>query len=242
MTSSGTRSYNPPASDLVLTAFSKGCGLSAIKLTTEHMRTAAEEANLLNAQWGNEGVCLWESKLVPTNGTPLVVGGNQIPMDPATIAILAVFLRQGNNPGSNFPADPDAKDLYLSPSSTTEWAMITNKGYRSRPTTYWWDRQISPNLNLWPVPEVSGKYTLYAQVLLQIQDTVLPSGVTLDVPQRFFDAWVDGMSTRLSRHYATDRFQLNTLCEQKSWNQAVKRGGEDVMMNIQPALYSYYRM
>ena len=70
----------------------------------------------------------------------------------------------------------------------------------------------------------------------------LPAGVTLDMPERFFDAFVDGMCTRLSRHYAPDRYQLNAMAETRSWSLAVKRGGEDVMMNISPVLAGYYRM
>lgn len=236
MSSSGTRSYNPAASDLVLTAFSKGCGLSATQLTAEHMRTATHEANLLNAQWGNEGVCLWETLAAyPGEAIPLVPGVQAYSVPPETIAILYAVLRI--NPGQL-----NQQDLVLAPLSTTEWGYITNKNFQSRPTSFWWHRIIDPNILLWPVPDSSIPYTLIIQPLLQIQDTVLPAGVTLDMPQRFFDAWVDGMATRLSRHYAPDRYQANALAETRSWSLAVKRGGEDVMMNIVPVMAGYYRM
>jgi hypothetical protein len=100
---------------------------------------------------------------------------------------------------------------------------------------------VTPVLNLWPVPDQSNLYSLFCRVLVQIQDVVLPAGLKLDMPQRFFDAFVDGLATRLSRHYAPSRFADNAAAEQHSWALAVKRGGEDVMMNIAPAIGAYYR-
>lgn len=235
MTSSGTRSFNPPASDLVLQAFSKGCGLSPMRLTQEHMQMAGIEANLINSDWSNKGVILWESVTVqlPSAGVPLTAGEAQLTMDPASVALLTVYRQTGSGTGTS--------DIVLGPLSQTEFAMLNNKNQPGAPTSYWWDRQITPILNLWPVPDIDNFYSLFCLVLLQIQDTVLPSGVTLDVPWRFYDAWVDGMATRLSRHYAPDRFASNEAAEEKSWNSAVKRGGEDVMYNISPMIGSYYR-
>lgn len=235
MATSGTRSFNPAASDLVLAAFSKGCGLSPARLTAEHMRMAGTEANLLNSQWENDGVILWESQLVqlPSAGVPLSIGQSNLTMDPATVALLTVYRSTGTGQGQS--------DVTLGPLSTTEYAQLNNPNQQGTPTSYWWDRQITPILRLWPVPDQSNLWSLFARVLLQIQDVVLPAGIQLDMPQRFFDAFTDGMSTRLSRHYAPQRYQDNLMAEQKSWNLATKRGGEDVMMNISPMLGPYYR-
>jgi hypothetical protein len=235
MTSSGTRSYNPAASDLVLLAFSKGCGLSPARLTPEHMRMASHEANLVNSDWGNAGVILWESTLVqlPSAGVQLSAGVSQYTMDPATVALLTVYRETGTGTSTS--------DITLGPLSTTEFAMLNNKNQPGTPTSYWWDRQITPILNLWPVPDMSATYSLFCRVLLQIQDVVLPAGVTLDMPQRFFDAFTDAMCTRLSRHYAPERYATNMAAEAVSWEKAIKRGGEEVMMNLSPSIGSYYR-
>lgn len=234
MSTSGTRSYNPAASDLVLVAFSKGCGLSPARLTAEHMRMAAHEANLLNSQWENDGVILWESALVqlPSAGALLTQGVGNLVMDPATVAVLTVYRETGIGQSTS--------DITLAPLSTTEYAMLNNKNTQGPPTSYWWNRQVTPILQLWPVPDLTNTYGLFCRVLLQIQDVVLPAGVQLDMPQRFFDAFTDGMCTRLSRHYAPDRYSTNAVAEQKSWNLAVKRGGEDVMVSMAPMLGSYY--
>lgn len=234
MATSGTRSFNPAASDLVLTAFSKGCGLSPARLTAEHMRMAAIEANLLNSQWENDGVILWESALVqlPSANVQLTQGVGQLTMDPATVAILTVYRQTGSG--------QSISNITLAPLSITEYSMINNPNSQGPPSSYWWDRQVTPILNLWPVPDQTNIYSLFCRVLLQIQDVVLPGGIKLDMPQRFFDAFTDGMCTRLSRHYAPDRYAANVAAEQKSWNLAVKRGGEDVMVSLAPMIGSYY--
>lgn len=234
MTSSGTRTFNPSAADLVLTAFSR-CGKSAAQLTAEHMQQAGLEANLLNTEWSNKGVILWESILIPlpAANTPLNAGQFQLTMSPTTIALLTVYLET--------VAGTTPSDIPLGVFSTTEYASLNNKQVTGRPTSYWWDRQINPVINLWPVPDVGGTYFIFARALQQIQDVVLPGGVTLDMPNRFFDAYTGGMARRLSVHYAPERFQALEEQEQKAWDLAVKRGGEDVSMNFGPTIGSYYR-
>lgn len=235
MTSSGTRNFNPSAADMTLLAFSR-CGKSAAQLTAEHMQNAVLEANLLNTEWSNKGVILWESVLLPLPAVsiPLAINQYQLPLPATTVAILAVYLET--------QAGTIPSDIPLGVFSTVEYAALNNKLTQGRPTAYWWDRQITSVINLWPLPDVAGTYFIFARVLQQIQDVVLPGGVTLDMPNRFFDAFASGMAKRLSVHYAPDRFAALETSEQKAWDLAVKRGGEDVAMNFGPSVGSYYRL
>jgi hypothetical protein len=238
MTSSGTRNFTPSAADLVLNAFSR-CGKSTAQLTSEHMLQATTEANLLNTEWGNKGVILWESVLLPlpAPSTPLNVGQYQLTLPASVVAILAVYVERQTAVGTNIIPS----NIPLGVFSTTEYAALNNPLTTGRPTTYWWNRQINSVINLYPVPDVSGTYFIFARVLQQIQDVVLPAGVTLDMPNRFFDAFTAGMAKRLSVHFAPDRFAALETQEQKAWDLAVKRGGEDVSMNFGPQLGSYFR-
>jgi hypothetical protein len=193
------------------------------------------ECDQLMVQWANDGVLLWESKLLQIPpGAQLTAGVGQYPFpDTSTVELLVAYLERGTGTGTF--------DLVLGPLSTTEYAMIPNKNFQGRPTSYWWDRQILPIMNLWPVPNQSNTYTLFCRVLSQVQDVLLPSGLQLDVPWRYLDAFVAGLSTRLSLHYKPERYQLNFAVEQRAWNLATKRGGENVYMNIAPAIGAYYR-
>jgi hypothetical protein len=235
---SGTRSFSPSAADLVLNAFSR-CGKSAAQLTAEHMMQATLEANLLNTEWGNKGVILWESVLfpLPAPNTPLNVKQYQLTLPASVVALLAVYVELQTAVGSNIIPS----NIPLGVFSTTEYAALNNPQTTGRPTTYWWDRQIISVINLYPIPDVGGTYFVFARVLQQIQDVVLPAGVTLDMPNRFFDAFTSGMAKRLSVHFAPERFSVLETQEQKAWDLAVKRGGEDVSMNFGPQLGSYFR-
>src|SRR6266849_471530 len=96
MTSSGQFLFDPAASDLVLTAFSR-CGISGAKLTAEHLRTSYNEANLLNVEWATRGISLWESKLVqfPPAAT-LTSGVGSYALPATTINVLLVYIETTN--------------------------------------------------------------------------------------------------------------------------------------------------
>jgi hypothetical protein len=245
MTSSGTYNFNPAASDLVLTAFSR-CGKSGAVLTAEHLSMASIEANLLNVEWGNRGVNLWESALiqVPPSAT-LTQGTNSYVLPATTISVIIAYIETGSGQATN--------DRVMGPLSTYEYNAISNKLVQGPPSAYWYDRQITPLLRLYPTPDNGGPYTMFARVLQQIQDVVLPAGVTLNAPYRFFDAFVAGLSARLAVHYAPERFGIAMTPDGKpgtglagaaetAWRHATNRDTENVAFNIVPQTNRYFRL
>jgi hypothetical protein len=200
MASSGTFSFNPAASDLIITAFSRGCGKSATELNPEMLRVASHEANLQNVEWANLGYNLWKQETIqfPSNST-LVQGVGQYVLPATTLMVTLAWTEL--NPG----VQASQTDLVMGALSAVEFKSITNKLFQGRPTSYWYDRQIIPLMNLWPVPDGAGPYTAFCQAFTQIQDVVLPSGITLDAPWRFLDAFTCGLARRLAVHYAPAR-------------------------------------
>lgn len=237
MTSSGVWNFNPSAADATLTAFSR-CGKSGAVLTAEHMRTASDEANYVLNEWVNKGVNLWESKLLqlPAPGVQLTQGVSTLVLPQTTVAILYAY----RETLSGTPAA--TSDITLGPLSTTEYGAINNKSTQGPPTSYWFDRQIIPNFVMWPVPDQSNTYGMFVRVLQQIQDVVLPAGVTLDLPYRFFDAFTAALAERLSVHYAPERYSLLNSRSLAAWELATTRGAEDVNISISPNMGSYYRL
>lgn len=247
MTSSGTYNFNPAASDMVLTAFSR-CGKSGAVLTAEHLFMASNEANLQNVEWVNRGYQLWKSELIqfPPAAT-LTQGVATYALPATTISVTMAFIRI--NPG----VVGAQSDRVMGPLSATEYAAITNKLNQGRPTSYWFDRQVAPTMSLWPVPDSAGPYTGLARVFQQIQDVVVPAGVTLDAPYRFFDAFVAGLAARLAVHYAPERLgsgRKNGMpgtgtgllgAYDEAWDFATTRDTENVALNILPALGRYFR-
>ena len=234
MTSSGTFLFNPAASDLVLNAFSR-CGKSGTVLTAEHLHQAYIESNLLNVEWANRGVNLWKSETIQfPAAAQLTQGIGAYALPATTIAVQLAYIQTGSASAPN--------ERVLGPMSGTQWSALPSPLNQGPPTSFFFDRQITPVMNLWPVPDQSNFYTGFVRALIQIQDVVLPAGVTIDAPYRFLDTFVAGVAKRLSVHYAPERFaELKTIYDD-SWAQATNQDADGVPMSIVPALSSYYRM
>ena len=246
MASSGTFNFNPAASDLILVAFSR-CGKSGAQLSAEHLRTASLEANLLNVEWGNRGYNLWEQQTIQFPAAAQLTQGTIQYALPATTLMVTLAWTETDN------GDGTTTDRVMGPLSAFEYKSIPVKGVQGPPTSYWYDRQIAPLINLYPAPDGGGPYTAFVQAFTQMQDVVLPGGVTLDTPYRFLDAFVAGVAKRLAIHYAPERLGQAanpargiigtglTGEYEKAWNDATSNDVENRPMVLAPDLSGYYR-
>jgi hypothetical protein len=245
MASSGTFNFNPAASQLLLNAFSR-CGKDGAILTPTHLQRANEEANLLNVEWANRGFHLWKQQTIqfPANST-LTQGIGQYALPATTLMVTLVWVETGSGQGTT--------DRILGPLSAYEFKSITNKQSQGPPNTYWYDRQITPLMNLWPVPDGGGPYTAFCEAFTQIQDVVLPGGVTIDAPYRFLDAFTAGLARRLGVHYAPERLGQAgnpvmgikgtglTGAYEEAWEAATTADTENRPLFLTPDFSSYYR-
>jgi hypothetical protein len=233
MASSGTYTFNPSFGELGLYAFHL-CGLRPPQLTQEHMFTLRMAANIMQLDWANEGVNLWEVELA----TPItfVAGTATYDIPSNTMIMLDVYVTQPAQSGGQL-----ATDRILTPITRTEYASYPNKLEQGTPNVYWYDRLISPTITLWPAPDAQ----LYTQLnyyrVKQIEDASLPGGLTLDVVQRFIPAYIDGLALELSRTWAPSRMgDLKTSYDAKmarAKGQDVERGS----FYVSPMLGSYFR-
>jgi hypothetical protein len=246
MTTSGTFTFNPAISDIILNAFSR-CGKSGSELTAEHLYQANLECNLLNVEWANKGYNLWKQETIQVPpSAQLTPGIFQYAMPATTLWLTLAWIQTGT--GTTNPID-----LVMGPLSAIEYKAITNKLFQGRPTTFWYDRQITPLINLWPVPDSSQPYTLFCIAYFQLQDAVIPGGVTLDVPWRFLDAFTAGLAKRLAVHYAPERLGqagrpvmgirgTGLIGEaEDAWNAATTQDTENRPLVLMPDLSPYYR-
>jgi len=172
------------------------CGIRRTEVTQEHLADAAMAANLMLGAWNNSTPNLWTVEEVTV---ALVEGQATYDVDPDTVVMLDAFIRTFDTEGD--PQD----DRIIWPISRTEYASIPNKTWQSPPTVFWFDRLLSPTVTLWQVPDNQGPYELHYYRVIQIQDTVLSNGVTVDMPVWFLDAFAWGLAARLAVSYAPDR-------------------------------------
>jgi len=229
MTSSGTYAFSPSNGELVLAAYER-IQIRAPAIRQEHMLSARRELNFLFSQWSNASPNLWEIPLVSQTLTP---GTATYSVNANTIMILdaVITLNQGS---------ANQSDLYVTPISRTEYMSYASKFTQGRPTIYWFDRLISPTITLYPVPDSGGPYTLNYYSCTQMQDANLAGGETPDVPYRFFDAIVAGMSHRLARIYAPQMEAARKVDSTEAWGIAAEQDTENVNFNLAPGLSVYY--
>ena len=238
MTSSGTYEFSISNGEIVLAAYER-IKVFPPSITQKHMETARRELNLLlKAYAGNKQVNLWKVDLITT---ALVDGTATYDVDPSTVMILDAWITQTNVEATA------ANDLFITPVSRTEYASFSNKLTPGRPTSYWFDRLISPTVTLWPVPNAS-TYALKYYRCRQVQDANLPSGETPDVPDLWFDWLVAGMAHRLVRPYGPNDIAASLALEKQrkmdadeAWTIAATQNVENVATTLAPTISSYYR-
>jgi hypothetical protein len=229
MTSSGTYDFSPANSAFVLNAFDR-IQIRPSGLLVEHMQRASIEANLLLSEWANRGVNLWKSELQTVS---LSQGTATYTLPARTVCILVAYI--------SITTGSVTTDRIISPISTYEYGAIPNKTTQAPPTIYWFNRQITPQITLWGVPDLDNTYTLKLQTMYQVEDAGLANGQTPDIPYRWYDAFTAGLAYRLARIYAPALEDKRKMDYTESWQYAAAEDTEDVNLYIYPALGQFYR-
>lgn len=234
---SGTYDFSPSLSRLVISAFSR-IGIRRTAIAVEHMSDAAFEANLLLCQWSNTQPNLFLSELKTET---LTVDVATYTLDPEIVAIQMAYI--STTTGSQ------TTDRPLGPMSTVEYASQPNKLTTGFPTSYWFNRQITPQITMWPVPDGNFTYTLKLRCVRQAQDASMPNGLNVEIPYRFNTAFVDGLADRLGAVYpeaakaALGPTFSDILAARagRSWEIAASQDTEAVPMYISPGMGHLYR-
>lgn len=229
MATTGTYAYNPNAADFVLNAFAR-IQLRGPELTQQHLQDAYNEANLLQVEFANRQPNLWTTELYTAT---LSDGTATYSLPARAISILAAYV--STTSGST------TTDTILTPISTTDYAAIPVKADEGAPSQYWYNRQLTPQVTLYPTPDDATTYTLNLRMLSQLEDVSLASGATLDLPYRWMDAFTSGLAARLAQIYKPELAdRLDTRAE-RAWMIAAKEDQEDVPITIAPEIGGYYR-
>lgn len=229
MTSSGTYNFSLSIGDAVVAAFER-VKIRAPSIRQEHMQTARREMNLLLAEYSNKQVNIWKTELIPIT---LVSGTAVYDVPTRVVMILDAYLTQNNGLTNQ-------TDIYLTPISRTDYASYAAKFTSGNPTTYYFNRLLSPTLTTWPVINTTG-YVLNYYACTQTQDASLTSGQTPDIPYLWYDALVAGMSHRLARVYAPELEQQRKADAMEAWMTAAAQNTENTPVKAAPNLGRYYR-
>jgi hypothetical protein len=191
MTTSGTASFNLDVADLIEEAFER-CG-SELR-TGYDLRTARRSLNLLTVEWANRGINLWT---IEEGAIPMVTGQSTYDIPADTIDLMDMVIRTGT--GQN------QTDINISRISEPTYATIPNKNATGRPIQVWIQRlRDNPKVTVWPTPNEPGsQYTFVYWRLRRIQDAGAGGTKTMDIPFRFLNCMVAGLSYYLAMKLGT---------------------------------------
>jgi hypothetical protein len=230
MTTSGTYNFDPSLGEIVLYAYNL-VGIRNTALTQEHMESARIAANMMLANWSNNGVNLWTVEKITV---PLVAGQASYSVDPNTVVMLDTYIRIDN--GTSDPID-----RIILPISRTEYASYPNKEQQGFPTVYWQDRLINGTVTLWPVPDgFSAQYLVYYKTR-QVQDSDFSNGQNVEIPYFWLEAFADGLAYRLARVWAPQMAPGLKAISDESYNVASEQNIETASQYISPMLSGYFR-
>lgn len=230
MASSGTYNFAPSNGEVVLAAYER-IQIRVPEIRQEHMASARRELNFLLSEWSNKQVNLFK---VTLNQISLTQGTATYSVPANTIMILDAY--RSINTGT-----PSQTNIYMTPISRTEYASYPMPQIQEPPIVYWFDRLISPTVTLYPTPDGNGPYVFNYYSCIQMQDANLPAGETPDLPYRWLDAFVAGMSHRLARIYAPSLEAQREKDADKAWQVAATQDTENVPLTIAPSISGYYR-
>lgn len=219
MASSGSKNFELDVSEYIEEAFER-CGLEV--RTGYDLKTAKRSLNLLLADWANRGLNQWTIK---QRSVTMVTGDGEYDLSTDVIDVLSVIVRR------------DGTDYSLDRLSRSDYLTIPNKTTQGRPNQFFLDRQITPNLKLWPLPDNSTD-VVYYDALTRVDDADNYVN-TMDMPFRFYPCLAAGLAYYLSLKRAPNRVQLLKSLYEEEFERAAIEDRDRASFNIAPK-YDYY--
>jgi len=220
MAFSDSKDFELDVAEYIEEAFER-CGLEV--RTGYDLRTAKRSLNLMLAEWANRGLNQWTIK---QRNLTLVQGDGEYPLGADIIDVLSVVLRRDNT------------DYALGRVSRDTFITIPNKTTQSRPSQFFLDRQNTPNLKIWPVPE-NGTDVIIYDALTRMDDADSQVN-TMDMPFRFYPCLAAGLAYYISMKRAPDRIQLLKAAYEEEFERAMTEDRDRSSFNVVP-MYQYFR-
>jgi len=226
MPTSGTYTFNPALGELTIYAYQL-IGIRPTALLQEHMDVARTATNMMFTRWSNQGVNLWQVDLITV---PLIQGTSTYNVDANTVVMLDAYIEYGSPP----------IDRIILPIGRTEYASYPNKQQQGFPTTFWFDRLLSPTVTLWPVPDGQQTYLKYYRVI-RLQDANMNGTEQVDIPAIWLEAMVYGLAERLAQIWSPDKVAIMKPMADEAYNIAAAQNVETASFYISPSTSGYWR-
>jgi len=220
MAVSGSKNFELDVAEYIEEAFER-CGLEV--RTGYDLKTAKRSLNLMLAEWANRGLNQWTIK---QRTQTLTQADGEYDLGTDVIDVLSLVVRRDN---TDYALTRVSRDTFLS---------IPNKTTQGRPSQFFLDRQITPNLKIWPIPENSTD-VIYYDALTRMDDADAQVN-TLDMPFRFYPCLAAGLAYYIALKRAPNRLQLLKAVYEEEFERAMAEDRDRASFNVVPQ-YQYFR-
>lgn len=183
----------------------------------------------------------------------------------AATATTAEFENAGQIPVSTQAENQFFEDILVYPISRNDYAALPNKYSEGRPTSYWFDRQIVPRINIWPLtpaaqpaqgitpvfspPSTNAAnaanpnfyYAFIGYRFREVMDANPDLGEVLDAPKRLFGAFTALLTAALAEKFNRALWAEKLAYAKVKMDEAFPQDREKVSTQATPDLTSYYR-
>ena len=115
----------------------------------------------------------------------------------------------------------DSEDISMSRISRSQYLTTPKKTTQGRPTQFYVNRQITPTITVWPVPENSTDSLIYYRIK-RIQDADA-SVDTADIPFRFLPCLVAGLAYQIAMKKSPQRVQILKMAYEEEFERAASQ-------------------
>ena len=220
MTLSNSKDFELDVAEYVEEAFER-CGLEV--RTGYDLKSAKRSLNLLLAEWSNRGLNQWTIKQRTIN---TVAADGTYDLGADVIDILSVVVQR------------DGTDYSLTRLSRDGFLTIPNKTTQGRVNQFFIDRQTTPVLNVWPVPDNSTD-VIYYNALTRMDDADVYTN-TMELPFRFYPCLAAGLAYYIALKRAPNRVQMLKAMYEEEFDRAATEDRDRSSFNVVPN-YQYYR-
>ena len=221
MATSGSVNFELDVADYIEEAFER-CGLEV--RTGYDLKSAKRSLNLMLAESANRGLNQWT---ITQRTQAMTEDTGTYSLSADVIDILSVVVRRSS---TDFALSRISRDAYLS---------IPTKTTSGRPNQFFLDRQITPVLKVWPVPENSTDVIHYdALIRMDDADTFVN---TLDVPFRLYPCLAAGLAYYISIKRAPNRAQLLKAMYEEEFERAMVEDRDRASFKVVPQ-YQYFQV
>ena len=221
MATSSSTNFDLDVAEYIEEAFER-CGLEA--RTGYDLQTARRSMNIMLSEWANRGLNQWT---IQQRTQTVTANDSEYSLDTDLIDILSLVVRRD---GTDFSMTRISRDTFLN---------LPNKTSTGRPTQYFLDRQITPNLKLYPTPENSTDVIVY-DALTRIQDADTQIN-TMEIPFRFIPCLTAGLAYYTAMKRAPDRIQLLKTVYEEEFERAMAEDRDRSAFKVAPQL-NYYKV